>query len=251
MIQQGQDNEVMTLGDVSRYLHLAEKTVLRMAQRGEIPAAKVASQWRFLRSVVREWLAGQMQGIPSSTWDSLAFPGSKTLPLHEVIRDDLMSLNLSPGPKDHVLSQLLGPLKKTGFISHPERLLKSLIERERMMTTAVGHGIAIPHPRRPLDDMFPEPAIALGVCKQGTDFMAIDDQPVYLFFLICATSESIHLELMAKVAWLSRQTETLRELIGSSSRNKIKTVLMDIQDPRESRSERVQNTEKPASQGSD
>ncbi len=219
------NQEVMTVMEVSHYLKLAEKTVLRMVQRGEIPAAKVASQWRFLRPVVRDWLAGQMQTLPEVKLDSMANLQPKTLPLHEVVRPELITLKVSPGAKEQVLRQLVEPLKKTGFAANPSLLLDNLLERERMMTTAVGHGIAIPHPRKPLKAMFSEPAIALGICKKGVDFEAIDDQRVHLFFLICATREAIHLELMAKVAWFSRSPERMRALMATSSKKKVESLL--------------------------
>lgn len=209
---ENEPNEVMTLADVAEYLQVAEKTVLRMVQRGEIPAAKVASQWRFMRSLIRDWLVGQMQAVPG-TEVLPGQPATSLLPLREVLRAELMSFDVQPGPKEAILRQLLAPLVRTGFAADPSRLLKGLIERERMMTTAIGHGIAIPHPRRPLGGMFPEPAVAMGICPQGTDFDAIDDQKVHVFFLICATREEIHLNLMAKVAWLSRQN-VMRKLVA-------------------------------------
>ncbi len=110
------------------------------------------------------------------------------------------------------MEQLIEPLRQTGFANSPEALLQSLIERERLMTTAVGHGIAIPHPRKPLNQMFAQPAIVLGICPEGTAFDAIDDQHVHIFFLICATREGIHLELMAKIAWLGRQLDLMAAL---------------------------------------
>ena len=216
----------MTLAEVSQYLQLAEKTVLRMAQRGEIPAAKVASQWRFLRPVIRDWLVGQMHSMPEAKLDAMANLQSRTLPLHEVVRPELITYRVLPGPKEQVLRQLMEPIKKSGFAANPSLLLDSLIERERMMTTAVGHGIAIPHPRKPLLDMFPEPAIALGICREGVDFDAIDDQRVHLFFLICATREAIHLELMAKVAWFSRGPERMQALMAASSKKKVESALL-------------------------
>lgn len=216
----------MTLAEVSQYLQLAEKTVLRMVQRGEIPAAKVASQWRFLRPVIRDWLAGQMHSMPEVKLDDMANLQPRTLPLHEVVRPELITLNVLPGPKEQVLRQLMEPIQKTGFAANPSLLLDSLVERERMMTTAVGHGIAIPHPRKPLPDMFPEPAIALGICRAGVDFDAIDDQRVHLFFLICATREAIHLELMAKVAWFSRRPERMQALMTASSKKKVESALL-------------------------
>jgi excisionase family DNA binding protein len=226
MVSGVQDHEVMTLAEVSQYLQLAEKTVLRMAQRSEIPAAKVASQWRFLRPVIRDWLAGQMHSMPEVKLDAIANLQPRSLPLHEVVRPELITLNVLPGPKEQVLRQLMEPIQKTGFAANPSLLLDSLVERERMMTTAVGHGIAIPHPRKPLTDMFPEPAIALGICREGVDFDAIDDQRVHLFFLICATREAIHLELMAKVAWFSRRPERMQALMTASSKKKVESALL-------------------------
>jgi PTS system nitrogen regulatory IIA component len=204
-----ENDEIMTVAEVAVYLQLAEKTIVRMAQRGDIPAAKVASQWRFMRSLVREWLVAQMQTLPAGRLDEVVQREDALLPLHEMIRPELMSLDIKPGPKDAVLRQIVAPLVQTGFATDPSRLLGNLLERERMMTTAIGHGVALPHPRKPIAGMFPEPAIALGLCPTGTDFEAIDDQMGHVFFLVCATREEIHLQLMAKIAWLSR-----REVLG-------------------------------------
>jgi len=211
------DHEVMTAAEVAEYLQLAEKTVLRMAQSGKIPAAKVASQWRFMRPVVRDWLAAQMQMTPSEATDETLAPSRGMLSPTEVIRPDLMSLNITPGPKEQVLGQLVAPLAQTGFAADPPRLLRGLIERERMMTTAVGGGIALPHPRRPIPGMFPEPALAVGICRPGCEFGAIDDRLVHVFFLICATRDEIHLQLMATVTWLSRQEGIIDKLRGATT----------------------------------
>lgn len=199
------ETEIMTLQEVAVYLQLAEKTVLRMAQRGKIPAAKIASQWRFMRSVIRDWLAGQMQMMPPS--QRSVPPGTGRMPLDpaEMIRPELMNLHLTPGPKESILRQIVKPLRDSGFAKDTGGLLAGLIERERMMTTAVGHGLAIPHPRKPIERLFREPAIAFGLCPEGTNFGAVDDRLVHLFFLICATREEVHLQLMASVSWLTRR----------------------------------------------
>lgn len=221
MKKQDDIKEVMTLSEVAQYLQLAEKTVLRMCHRGEIPAAKIASQWRFMRTVIRDWLAGQMQTMPSSDLESLAMKEKPILPLYEVFRSDLMVLKIVPGPKESILKQLVVPLRKTSFAQDTAILLQSLIERERMMTTAVGHGIAMPHPRKPIANMFAEPAIVLGVCPKGTNFEAVDDQLVHLFFLICATREEIHLQLMAKISWLARHENIMLGLQQTSSKRQV------------------------------
>jgi PTS system nitrogen regulatory IIA component len=214
------NNEIMTLAEVARYLQLAEKTVLRMVNRGEIPGVKIASQWRFLRPVIRDWLAAQMQTMAPPEMGALAGGKNSILPLWEVMRPELTVLNMAAGPKESILKQLVAPLQETGFARKPAALLRSLIERERMMTTAVGHGIAMPHPRKPIPQMFPEPRIVLGVCPQGTNFEAIDDQLVHLFFLICATREEVHLHLMARVSFLTRREDIMSELMRQTSADK-------------------------------
>jgi excisionase family DNA binding protein len=57
--------DVMTLSEVASYLKVAERTVLRMVHGGEIPCAKVGGQWRFLRTVVDDWLLSRMSLTPS------------------------------------------------------------------------------------------------------------------------------------------------------------------------------------------
>jgi len=208
----GGNNEIMTLAEVAEYLQLAERTVLRMAQRGDIPAAKVASQWRFMRPLVREWLVGQMQAFPDQEIVPSGDLKDPLLPLREILHPELMTFDIEPGPKESILRQLLTPLLKTGFAKDTNLLLSGLLDRERMMTTAVGHGIAIPHPRRLIPGMFPEPAVALGICPKGADFGAIDDQLVHLFFLSCATREEIHLRLMANLSLLTRREDMIANL---------------------------------------
>ena len=175
------DNEIMTVAEVAEYLQLAEKTILRMAQSGRIPAAKIASQWRFLRPVVRDWVAGQMQ---MEAVETPATPRPLALRASEVVRPSLITLSIRPGPKEQVLRDLIAPAVASRFATDPERLLASLLERERMMTTAVGHGVALPHPRRPMSGQFPEPALVVGVCREGTTFGAIDDRLVHVLMLI-------------------------------------------------------------------
>jgi len=226
----GQDRlEIMTVAQVAEYLQLAEKTVVRMAQRGEIPAAKVASQWRFMLPVIRDWLMSQLHTLPASRTEDVPAWSRGSLPLQDVIRQEYMNLNVRPGP----LSQLISPLRETHFLQSAAPLLRSLLEREQMMTTGIGHGVALPHPRKATPGMFPSPAVALGVCPEGADFDAIDDQPVRIFFLVCATTEEIHLQLMAGIAWLIRHDDFMARLRGAAAADEAVAVLRDMKGPHE------------------
>ena len=203
--------EIMTLDEIADYLQVSQKSILRMAQTGKIPAAKVASQWRFMRSVVDDWLMAQME-IPSvrsapSKRDMLELP-----PLPELIPASMMNLGIVPDTKKNVLKQIIEPLRKSRMLRQNRRFLEAVIERERLVSTAIGHGIAIPHPHRPIPGGFKGPAVALGLCREGTDFEALDHQRTYVFFLLCAPSDDIQLRLLARVIKFGRHMVALEHI---------------------------------------
>ena len=82
--------------------------------------------------------------------------------------------------------------------------MRKLLEREEMVSTAVGHGIALPHAREPEELGNVRPAIVLGISKKGIDFDSLDGDPTYVFALCVSPSEIVHLRLMAKVSFLLR-----------------------------------------------
>jgi len=208
--------EVMTLEEVAEYLQVSEKSVLRMAQSGKIPAAKVASQWRFMRSVVDDWLMAQME-IPSVRSGPAKKELPKLPPLTLLMPASIMNLGITPGPKEAVLKQLVEPLRTSRMLKQPRRFLDGVLERERLVSTAIGHGIAIPHPRRPLPGLFKEPLVALGVCREGTDFEALDHQRTYVFFLLCAPSEDVQLRLLARLIQVGRHITAVESIKKATS----------------------------------
>jgi PTS system nitrogen regulatory IIA component len=120
-----------------------------------------------------------------------------------------MNLLVIPGPKEEVLKQLVEPLRTSRLLRQTRRFLESVLERERLVSTGIGHGISIPHPRRPIPGLFKEPVVGLGVCREGTDFEALDHQRTYVFFLLCAPSEDVQLRLLARVIQFGRNVAAL------------------------------------------
>src|SRR3989304_1174879 len=120
--------EVMTLEEVAEYPQVSKKSILRRAQSGKIPAAKVASQWRFMRTVVDDWLMAQME-IPSVR-SSASRDGAVSLPpLPELIPSPLMNIEITTGSKEEVLEQLVQPLRKAKILRQNRQFLESLLER--------------------------------------------------------------------------------------------------------------------------
>jgi len=207
------DDSILTLVEVASYLKVAEKTVLRMVHRNELPSVKVGNQWRFSRSVIDEWLHTRMQtGMDSPPGDAGA--GASTLPpISRMMRDDLVVMHMTPGTKEQVLTQLVRPVVAAGLTDDATGLLDKLLQREQMVSTAVGQGIAFPHVRHPQDNPVEGPLLVVGRCSPGTDFAAPDHDPVMLFVLVCARNEVVHVRLMAALARLMHQRNLLTPCI--------------------------------------
>ena len=85
--------------------------------------------------------------------------------------------------RESVIGELSDLLARTGEVTHPHRLLKDLLNREKKAGTATGNGIAFPHVRTLQAKSF---VMAFGRSKEGLPFDAPDEEPVHLFFAMAA-----------------------------------------------------------------
>jgi PTS system nitrogen regulatory IIA component len=117
----------------------------------------------------------------------------------EILPRQAVLPDLRAANRDAVLAELLDPLQTL----HPELrafdLLDALCAREKLGSTAVGEGVAIPHGKVPGLGMV---LLAVGRSRKGIDFAASDGEPCYLFFLILAPEYGAgqHLRLLAQIA---------------------------------------------------
>lgn len=95
-----------------------------------------------------------------------------------------------------------------------EQVEHQLLERERLQSTGIGDGVAIPHTSLDVADA---QRAALVLCPEGVDFEAIDGKPAYIFFGVVGPKRaaSEHLKILAKVSRLLKSPETRRRLLES------------------------------------
>jgi PTS system nitrogen regulatory IIA component len=91
-------------------------------------------------------------------------------------------------------------------------LLEAVLEREALMPTAVGHGIALPHPRNPLIADEAGQFIAAAFPEQPLDWQALDGEPVHTVLLIVSASARFHLHTLSRINFLCQQ-ESFRGLL--------------------------------------
>jgi PTS system nitrogen regulatory IIA component len=121
------------------------------------------------------------------------------------IRPDLVFLDLECRSAEQVIGALAERAAgAAGLRSCARDLEHALADRERLGSTAIGGGVAIPHAKVA---GLKQPLLAVGVCRSGVDFGATDGQPVRVFFLIASPPDAPaeHLRLLAAISrWLGK-----------------------------------------------
>ena len=129
-----------------------------------------------------------------------------------MLSDKSFLVNFEASSKKNVLDELT-KLAEKNFKIDSQDLLEVLIKREKLGSTGVGNGIAIPHANCPNID---KPKVFVAILSNSLDFNANDDQPVDIIFLLLApdNSSSEHLQALALVSRLLRNKELTTKLRG-------------------------------------
>jgi len=94
----------------------------------------------------------------------------------------------------------------------PLVLLQGLREREALMTTGIGNGIALPHPRVPLVASDADERIYVCFLDRAIDFAALDGVPIYVLFVILSARPQSHLKTLSSLSYLM-QSEAFNSLL--------------------------------------
>lgn len=169
--------DILTIEEVAKYLRVSERTVYDWAQKGEIPAGKIGTVWRFKKDEIEKWVNERLTNSSKN-------PHSGTLvQVQNILSPDRIVL-LNHSTRHDALVALSESLGTAPQIKNRNELTVEILKREELMSTAIGRGIAIPHVRlSSVTDL----VMAVGLCKNDIiDFQTIDDVPVRLLFMIAA-----------------------------------------------------------------
>jgi mannitol/fructose-specific phosphotransferase system IIA component (Ntr-type) len=139
------------------------------------------------------------------------------LKIARVLKKKNVFTDLRQTTKEDVLREMVGHLQESGEI--PARLakqaLEALVAREKMGSTGIGNGIAIPHVK--LKGGPEEPLVAIGRSESGVDFAAIDGEKVRVLFLVVSHEDRAedHLAILKGISALVRDGYRHRLLLGS------------------------------------
>ena len=141
----------------------------------------------------------------------------------DFLKEKAIIPDLKSTDKEGVIKELVSLLERNGEIPGKEKIAKVILEREKLGSTGIGQGIAVPHAKT--DDV-KQIVIAFGLSQRGVNFESLEGEPVYILFLVLAPigSIGIHLKVLAKVARLLKDKafrNSIRSCKGAKEKNRI------------------------------
>jgi len=221
-------NNVMTTQELAEYIKLNEKTIIKMAQKGKLPGVKIGNQWRFHLSAIDSYLQGQIVKSTDADLDKIIQTETEVIPLSRLVSTEQIELNMTAQNSEDVLVGLAKIAVYNKLTTQGQVLLEELTKREKMMSTAIGNGVAVPHPRNPSPVLFQKPSVLLARLTKAIDFNAPDGKRVSIFFMICAPNEFVHLRLLAKIAKLLHGENTRERITNARKKEDIMHILLEF-----------------------
>lgn len=143
----------------------------------------------------------------------------------DILNRDLIIPELTSKNKKEVLEELVAAIVKQNKRINKEELIKVLLEREKLGSTGIGDGVAIPHGKlKNIDALL----ASFGKSVDGVDFDSMDGKPTHIFFLLVAPENSagIHLKALARISRLLKDNSFKQNLMNARLKEDIfKTII--------------------------
>ena len=130
------EDDILTIEEVAKYLRVSDRTVYDWAQKGEIPAGKIGTVWRFKKSEVEKWVNERLSSSSNTKKTDDAVQVKNILSPDRVVF-------ITQSAKRDALTELANVLANAPQVKRGDELLSEILKREELMSTAVGRGIAI------------------------------------------------------------------------------------------------------------
>jgi fructose-specific phosphotransferase system IIA component len=126
---------------------------------------------------------------------------SANIKLSSLLKESSIELDLEGKNKAQIIAELVDLAYKTGGVRNKKSLVDALAERERLGSTAIGNGVAVPHAKI---DGIKQTILVFGRSSEGVDFNSLDGEKTYLLFMLISPKEDIgsHLKILAKISHL-------------------------------------------------
>ncbi len=225
------EDRLMTVRQLAAYLNVNDRTVLKLVTDGTLPGVKVGNQWRFRKAMIDTWLDDQMLGVTPRYLDApkMTVSPRQMLELESCFQPNHVLAELAAKTKTGVIEELAELAFRLGLVRDKTWFVGALIERENVMPSAIGNGIAFLHTLRRHPNQVVRPFMVLGRSIEGIDFDSLDGNPTHLFLVLGLKFDELHLPWLHKLSAMFAQPKAVQAVRNAKDAAAIFTVLSEAE----------------------
>lgn len=136
--------------------------------------------------------------------------------ISSVLDEQFIAIRIPATDKEKALNAMVDMLGKSRKVLDLEKVRTAILEREKLMSTGVGHGFAIPHGKT---DAIEDIIAAFAITGEPIDFDALDNQPVQLIFMLVGKESHVgtHLKLLSRISRLMNNEVFRQQLLNAAT----------------------------------
>jgi PTS system nitrogen regulatory IIA component len=192
----------ISISELSTYLGVAQNTIERWVRQGKLPISQKGTTYTFHTHDLKKWAAKHNIVLNLEKSPQPEASTEVLIPLSRAVQNGGVYFDIPAKDMKSALAGCVNAIKSIPEDFKPD-LLDRLLEREAALSTGIGNGIAIPHPRVQLAYLN-EPLVAMCSLEHPVDYNALDHQPVSLLFVILCPDLKMHLHLLSSLSFCLR-----------------------------------------------
>ena len=140
--------------------------------------------------------------------------------LTEILKSEKIKIDFEGTTKEEIINEMIDLFKGDERVLNVESIRTVVLEREKIMSTGVGNGFAIPHGKT---NMVKEMVAGFGLLKNPIDFDAIDGAPVNLIFMLIGQEDSVgqHIKMLSRISRIMNQESVRKKLADANSTEEV------------------------------
>ncbi len=142
------------------------------------------------------------------------------------LKKDHIFFDLKSTVKQDILEEFVAGLEERGFVNEPDVILSELLQREKLCSTGLEKGIAVPHA---LTNAVSSPLLALAVLRNGVNFGAVDEKPTYVLLLLLGNKDNpgFQLKVLAHICRMVKETSFVERVRDAESASEVCRIITD------------------------
>jgi nitrogen PTS system EIIA component len=213
-------NDLMTINEAAKFLKVNPNIVKEMVKDEVFASKKVGSTVKINKKDIDEWLAA----LNENEEQNLAFKRT-VCRFQDYFVPENVVMNFVADNKYEAIAKMSIHAKEQKIVRDHRWLYEVVVAREELVSTAVGKGVALLHPRHHHPAKIKRPSILFGKSEQGVEFDAPDDKPVNLFFMLLLHDDKQHLFSLSYISKFIMKDENLAALLEAETAEDVVSLL--------------------------